>query len=134
MSTEKQIISEIVEKVDDFEGAMTSFMADCAEWGSLFRVRPPKRKSNTFSNPRQTEFFRAASVVGTLTYRMMTAADPFFSIQPVDLDVDYDKSAELKKKYEVTYQHTLVEVSADGSLVKKWSGSPSLSALVSEIK
>ena len=50
------------------------------------------------------------------------------------LDVDYDNSAELKKKYGVTYQHTFVQVDATGNLIKKWTGSPTLAALVSEIK
>jgi thiol-disulfide isomerase/thioredoxin len=50
------------------------------------------------------------------------------------LDVNYDKSAELKKKYGVTYQHTFVQVAADGTLIKKWSGSPTLSALIKEVK
>lgn len=50
------------------------------------------------------------------------------------LKVDYDKATELKKKYGVTYQHTLVQVDKDGNLIKKWSGSSSLSKLISEIK
>lgn len=50
------------------------------------------------------------------------------------LKVDYDKETELKKKYGVTYQHTLVQVDKDGNLIKKWSGTPSLSDLVSEIQ
>ena len=50
------------------------------------------------------------------------------------LDVDYDTSAELKKKYGVTMQHTMVEVDAQGNLIKKWIGSPTLAALVAEIK
>ncbi|SRR3989339_668853 len=50
------------------------------------------------------------------------------------LKVDYDKEIELKKKYGVTTQHTLVQVDKDGNLIKKWSGSPKLSSLVSEIK
>ena len=50
------------------------------------------------------------------------------------LDVDYDDSAELKKKYGVTYQHTLVQVDANGSKLKKWSGSPTLNALMAEVK
>ncbi|MEO6078023.1 MAG: thioredoxin family protein [Candidatus Andersenbacteria bacterium] len=50
------------------------------------------------------------------------------------LDVDYDNSTDLKKKYGVTYQHTFVQVDAQGGLIKKWSGSPTLSALVAEIK
>ncbi len=50
------------------------------------------------------------------------------------LDVDYDASAEPKRKYGVTYQHTFVQVDASGNLVKKWSGSPTLAELVSEVK
>lgn len=49
------------------------------------------------------------------------------------LKVDYDRETELRKKYGVTYQHTLVQVATDGSLIKKWSGSPTLNTLLSEI-
>lgn len=48
------------------------------------------------------------------------------------LDVDYDKYNDLKKKYGVTYQHTLVQVDEDGASIKKWSGSSTLSELVKE--
>jgi thiol-disulfide isomerase/thioredoxin len=40
----------------------------------------------------------------------------------VILSVDYDSYSTLKKKYFVTYQHTFVQVNADGDLIKKWSG------------
>lgn len=50
------------------------------------------------------------------------------------LKVDYDTETELKKKYGVTYQHTLVQVDKYGNLIKKWSGSPALSGLISEIE
>ena len=50
------------------------------------------------------------------------------------LDVNYDDSSSLKQKYGVTYQHTFVQVDKDGNLIKKWSGSPTLSALVAEVK
>jgi thiol-disulfide isomerase/thioredoxin len=50
------------------------------------------------------------------------------------LEVDYDNSAELKKKYGVTYQHTFVQVDKNGNLIKKWSGSPTLTSLVSEVE
>lgn len=50
------------------------------------------------------------------------------------LDVDYDKSAELKKQYGVTYQHTLVQVDADGKMITKWSGSEGLKQLLQEVK
>ena len=50
------------------------------------------------------------------------------------LDVDYDTSAELKKKYGVTMQHTMVEVDAQGNLIKKWIGSPTLAALIGSVQ
>lgn len=50
------------------------------------------------------------------------------------LIADYDTTAELKKKYGVTYQHTFVQVDANGTMLKKWSGSPTLAALVKEVK
>lgn len=45
------------------------------------------------------------------------------------LDVNYDTETALKQKYGVTMQHTLVQVDAQGNLVKKWTGSPTLAAL-----
>ena len=50
------------------------------------------------------------------------------------LDVDYDNSTDLKKKYGVTYQHTFVQVDAQGNPIKKWTGSPTLASLISEVK
>ncbi|MES2953109.1 MAG: thioredoxin family protein [Patescibacteria group bacterium] len=50
------------------------------------------------------------------------------------LKVEYDKEFELRKKYGVTYQHTLVQVNAKGDLIKKWSGSPTLARLVAEVQ
>ncbi len=49
------------------------------------------------------------------------------------LIVDYDTELDLRKKYGVTYQHTLVQVDADGEIIKKWSGSPTLARLVAEL-
>lgn len=50
------------------------------------------------------------------------------------LDVDYDMYGDLKKKYAVTYQHTLVQVNQNGEMLKKWSGSPTLYELLTHIK
>jgi thiol-disulfide isomerase/thioredoxin len=50
------------------------------------------------------------------------------------LDVNYDNSKDLKAKYGVTYQHTLVEVDSQGNMIKKWQGSRSLNSLLAEIK
>lgn len=50
------------------------------------------------------------------------------------LKADYDKETEMKKKYGVTTQHTLVQVDKDGNLIKKWSGGSKLENLLSEIQ
>ncbi|HEX9804318.1 MAG TPA: thioredoxin family protein [Candidatus Dojkabacteria bacterium] len=38
------------------------------------------------------------------------------------LNADYDEEKDLKKKYGVTIQHTLVQVDQNGELIKKWNG------------
>lgn len=50
------------------------------------------------------------------------------------LKTDYDKETELKKKYGVTYQHTLVQVDKDGNMIHKWSGGAKLADLLAQIK
>jgi thiol-disulfide isomerase/thioredoxin len=50
------------------------------------------------------------------------------------LDVNYDDSTPLKQKYGVTYQHTFVQIDANGAQLAKWSKSPTLAALLSEVK
>lgn len=50
------------------------------------------------------------------------------------LKVDYESSTELKKKYGVTYQHTLVQVDAQGNMITKWSGGNTLESLLEKIK
>jgi thioredoxin 1 len=50
------------------------------------------------------------------------------------LDINYDTATALKQKYGVTYQHTFVQVAADGTQIAKWSASPTLAALVANIK
>ena len=38
------------------------------------------------------------------------------------MKVDYDTASALKDKYGVTYQHTFVQVDAEGNQLKKWNG------------
>jgi len=83
-SLEKKIVDEIREKLDAREERMSSFYASVGEWDDMFRVTRPRRKQNTFSNPRLTEFHRATIALGTLLYRMQTSKDPFFSVIPME--------------------------------------------------
>lgn len=48
--------------------------------------------------------------------------------------VNYDKENDLRKKYGVTYQHTLVQVDANGNLIQKWSGGNTLDSVVSKLQ
>jgi hypothetical protein len=84
----KKIVSEVCDKVKDYETSMASFLSDVDEWGDLVRVRRPSRKSNSFSNPRLTEMFRAANALSTTCYRMMTAQDPYIETVPMELMPD----------------------------------------------
>lgn len=50
------------------------------------------------------------------------------------LEVDYDTYGDLKQKYGVTMQHTLVQVDKDGNQINKWSGGSTLEDVVKNIK
>jgi thiol-disulfide isomerase/thioredoxin len=47
--------------------------------------------------------------------------------------VDYDSNVALRQQYGVTTQHTLVEVTADGTMIQKWSGGNTLESVVAKI-
>jgi thiol-disulfide isomerase/thioredoxin len=50
------------------------------------------------------------------------------------LDVNYDTATELRQRYGVTTQHTLVQIAADGTLIKKWSGGSTLASVVAQVE
>jgi len=55
---------------------------------------------------------------------------------PPDLTIikaDYDSEKELKKRYNVTTQHTFVQVDAEGNEVTKWVGAETLEDILSRI-
>lgn len=50
------------------------------------------------------------------------------------LKASYDSEKELKKKYGVTTQHTLVQVDANGTMIKKWSGGSTLQSIITQLQ
>jgi thiol-disulfide isomerase/thioredoxin len=50
------------------------------------------------------------------------------------LKLNYDKESELKKKYEVFIQHTLVQVDSKGNEITKWVGGNDLTSVLSHLK
>jgi competence protein ComGC len=49
------------------------------------------------------------------------------------LEVDFDTNIYLRQKYNVTSQHTLVQVDRNGKEIKKWVGSRNLEAILKEL-
>jgi len=49
------------------------------------------------------------------------------------LSLNYDTETELKKKYGVTTQHTLVQIDSEGNMIKKWSGGNRLEDVLNQI-
>ena len=50
------------------------------------------------------------------------------------LKTDYDSHTDLRQKYGVTVQHTLVQIDSQGNLIAKWTGSPSLGSVLDRIQ
>lgn len=50
------------------------------------------------------------------------------------LSADYDTYTDLKKKYGVTTQHTLVQVDSNGDQIAKWSGGSTLETVLNKIQ
>lgn len=49
------------------------------------------------------------------------------------MKVDYDSASELKKRYGVRVQHTLVQIDHHGEMVSSWHGSSSLDSILSKV-
>ena len=49
------------------------------------------------------------------------------------LEVDYDKNKELRRKYDIVTQHTLVWVDQDGTQIKKWIGGNDLTSILHQL-
>lgn len=48
--------------------------------------------------------------------------------------IDYDSSTELKSKYGVTTQHTLVQVDSEGNMINKWLGGNDVESIVNNLE
>ncbi len=92
-------------------------------------------KKDNYKNDKVVLFFHAPwCPTCTALDKDITANITNLPANTVIVKTDYDSSTELKKKYGVTYQHTLVQVDSAGNKIKKWSGSPELKDLVAEIQ
>ena len=67
------------------------------------------------------------------------SADKNFSSENIPenlniLKLDYDSNTDLRKKYELTSQHTFVQVDNEWNMIKKWMGSRNVEDIVKKIK
>lgn len=87
MSKEENIVNELRGKIEDYESSMSNFVEEANNGADMYCIRPPKKKSNTFSNPRLPEMHRAVEALATTGVRMMTAQDPYLDLRLMDFDV-----------------------------------------------
>ena len=103
MSLVDKITEEIRAKISEYEISQASFLNTVSEWGEMFRVKRPKRKSQddrTFSNPRLTDYFRSANTLGTLSYRMQTSQEPYFEVIPISVMEASDQLSKIQAVHE----------------------------------
>ncbi|MFH2115428.1 MAG: thioredoxin domain-containing protein [Spirochaetota bacterium] len=88
--------------------------------------------AQAIASRKRVVYFFAASWCPTCreTYRDLKANAEYIPDDLVIVVVDYDKSAALKTRYGVTYQHTFVTIGPMGEKLKAWSGTTSVSGIV----
>jgi thiol-disulfide isomerase/thioredoxin len=126
---DEKISDEVVMKADEMQNGTTTVKA------GTYQVYSPEKIMASAQTGNVVLFFKANWCPSCRTLDADIKSN--LSSIPSDLtvlEVDYDKSADLKKKYGVTTQHTLVQVDKDGNMIKKWSGGNTLNSVVSEIK
>ena len=88
--------------------------------------------AQALASRKQVVYFFAASWCPTCreTYRDLKANAGSIPDGLVIVVVDYDKSASLKTRYGVSYQHTFILIGSDGEARKTWSGSRTTADIV----
>lgn len=101
---------------------------------SAYREYSPEAVSSASDGDKVVLFFHAQWCV---TCKLLSD-DISANIDRIPQDVrilvvDFDSETALKQRYGVTQQHTLVQLTPDGSLVGKWNLSRTLNDLISRI-
>lgn len=101
--------------------------------GSYIPIEVYETSTETYANTKVVLFFNAAWCSTCKAARDNFKAS--LNDIPGDLTivvVDFDDSQELRSRYEVTLQHTFVQIDANGEVLKKWSGSRTIEDLVKQ--
>lgn len=111
---------EVVMEGDDGSPATADAM-DKKDQGKYLTYTPSEFAKHT--NKKRILFFSAAwcSTCKAANKDFLANLDKLPS-DVVLFKTDYDSESALKKKYNITYQHTFVQVDANGELVATWNG------------
>lgn len=120
---------DAMEKDEDSDTMMEKDDSEASAAGSYIAY-----SSEALTEDKNVIFFKAdwCTTCGRLNRDIEANLDNIPSNVTI-LDADYDDETDLRSKYGVTFQHTLVQVDQDGNELKQWSGSFDLEELLSEI-
>src|SRR3990167_3342465 len=109
-------------KVGEDYADTTNFMSAYNSWADLYRIRKPglSKGEMAFSNPRLTEFHRAAETLATMMYRMSTAQEPFFETIAMEFEPDPDALFDKLNAIEATQRTQLEAMDFSAKLLRAY--------------
>lgn len=93
---DKAIVSEVVDKISDYENNMGNFFQEYNTISDNFTLKPKSKRNKGYSNYRTAETHRAGITLGSFMYRGLTANDPFFELRSMDMIGKVDPSVLFK--------------------------------------
>lgn len=129
---QQEAMEKVQENVTDEEAAISTPVEE-----PVIETVPGKyiEYSGSSLTDKQNVIFFAASWCPTCR-GLDQSINSELSLIPSDLTIlkaNYDSENELKRKYGVTYQHTLVQVDQEGNLLKKWNGSQDIEDIINQL-
>jgi len=116
----------------DAAGAEPSLPAD-GPAGAYLSLADYERDPAVFADDDVVLFFAASWCSTCQRTRANIEADlPGIPPGLVIVVVDYDTATEVRRLYGVTVQHTFVQIDADGTALKRWTGSLTADAIAQQ--
>jgi len=120
----EEVLTPEEEATDSSDTSIVEPEAGSQSPGSFITLTEYETNKATFDDTNVVLFFNAAWCSTCKQARENIQAES--SALPLDLtivDVDFENSDDLRKKYGVTLQHTFVQIDSAGNEMAKWSGS-----------
>ena len=120
----EKVLTPEEEATDSSEASIPETETGSQSPGSFITLTEYETNKATFDDTNVVLFFNAAWCSTCKQARENIQAES--AALPLDLtivDVDFENSDDLRKKYGVTLQHTFVQIDSAGNELAKWSGS-----------